>query len=78
MIKSLGMVLIAAAAIAFLVPRLHVNLPEGVCQSYQLTYWEVCYCWPVLLFRSFPIKRSDKLTSGLVGTLPLLIQYGSN
>jgi len=29
MMKSLGMVLIGAAAIAFLVPRLHVNLPEG-------------------------------------------------
>jgi len=30
MMKRLGMVLIAAAAIAFLVPRLQVNLPEGV------------------------------------------------
>jgi hypothetical protein len=30
MMKSLGMVLIGAAAIAFLVPRLHVTLPEGV------------------------------------------------
>jgi hypothetical protein len=31
MMKSLGMVLIGAAAIAFLVPRLHVKtLPEGV------------------------------------------------
>jgi hypothetical protein len=29
MMKSLGMVLIGAAAIAFLVPRLHVTLPEG-------------------------------------------------
>jgi hypothetical protein len=30
MMKSLGMVLIGAAAIAFLVPNLHVTLPEGV------------------------------------------------
>jgi hypothetical protein len=30
MMKSLGMVLIGAAAIAFPVPRLHVTLPEGV------------------------------------------------
>ena len=30
MMKSLGMVLIGAAAIAFLVPHLHVTLPEGV------------------------------------------------
>jgi hypothetical protein len=30
MMKSLGMVLIGAAAIAFLVPGLHVTLPEGV------------------------------------------------
>jgi len=28
--KSLGMVLVGAAANAFLVPRLHVSLPEGV------------------------------------------------
>jgi hypothetical protein len=30
MMKSLGMVLVGAAAIAFLVPRLHVSLPQGV------------------------------------------------
>jgi hypothetical protein len=30
MMKSLGMVPIGAAAIAFLVPGLHVTLPEGV------------------------------------------------
>jgi hypothetical protein len=30
MMKSLGMVLVGAAAIAFLVSRLHVSLPEGV------------------------------------------------
>jgi hypothetical protein len=30
MMKSLGAVLIVAGVIALLVPRLHVNLPEGV------------------------------------------------
>jgi hypothetical protein len=35
MMKSLGMVLIGAAAIAFLVPRLHVTLPEGVQSTFE-------------------------------------------
>ena len=35
MMKSLGMVLIGAAAIAFVVPRLHVTLPEGVQSTFE-------------------------------------------
>jgi hypothetical protein len=35
MMKSLGMVLIGAAAIAFLVPRLHVTLLEGVQSTFE-------------------------------------------
>jgi hypothetical protein len=35
MMKSLGMVRVGAAAIAFLVPRLHVPLPEGVQSTFE-------------------------------------------
>ena len=49
MMKSLG-----AAAIAFLVPGLHVTLPEGVAgQSYQPTYWEAFFSSRDLLLRSW-------------------------
>ena len=78
MMKCLGMVLIAAAAIAFLVPRLQVNLPEGVSMPTLPTdIREVCYCWLGFLFRSFPKK--EVINSFMIGGhVAALMQSGNN